>query len=164
MLPFFQKTQDLLRLIASLALCLAAGAIGSLFTMAGMSGWYQSLQKPALNPPSWVFGPVWTALYIMMAVALFQVWGSGAPVAHKRRAGVFFAAQLLLNIVWSFFFFYWRSPSLAMADIILLWLSIAFTTAAFFRLSRQAGVLLLPYLLWVSFAAYLNFQIMQLNP
>jgi translocator protein len=134
------------------------GGIGSLFQP---GAWYDGLAKPSWNPPSWVFGPVWTALYIMMGVAAWLIhdrYGSAA-----RGALALFGAQLLLNAAWSAIFFGLRSPGLAFAEIIALWLLIVATTVEFWRRRAAAGMLLLPYLAWVTFAAALNFAIWRLN-
>lgn len=151
------------KLIASILLCQAAGVLGIPFTMAGMRGWYQALEKPALNPPSWIFGPVWTALFLMMGLALYLVWNRTPLQKRETRALTWFFIQLALNVLWSFFFFYLRAPGLAFFEIVLLWLAIAVTIFHFWRISYVAGVLLLPYIFWVSFAAYLNFMLWRLN-
>lgn len=124
--------------------------------------WYASLQKPSWNPPGWVFGPVWTALYTMMAVAAWLVWKRGGFSA-QRRARALFCAQLILNAAWTPLFFGLQQPGLAFAEIVVLWLAIAATLVAFHRVSRAAAWLLAPYLAWVSFAAALNFTLWRLN-
>lgn len=146
-------------LIGWLLLCYAASALGVLF----MPGdWYASLNKPAWNPPNWVFGPVWTLLYGMMAVAAWLVWQQGG-FALQRRPLRLFLIQLGLNALWTPLFFGLRSPGLAFVDIILLWLAIVATLISFWRVSRPATWLLVPYLAWVSFAAVLNGTIWWLN-
>ena len=145
-----------LGLVVWLAVCFGAAAIGSQF----MPGpWYEALAKPSWNPPNWIFGPVWTVLYGMMAVAAWLVW---------RRHGfagalALFVLQLGLNVVWSWLFFGLESPGLAVVDIAALWLAILATILAFRKLSPPAAALLVPYLMWVSFAAALNFTIWRLN-
>jgi tryptophan-rich sensory protein len=137
----------------------AAAAFGSLF----MPGeWYAQLTKPAWNPPNWIFGPVWTALYTMMAVAAWLVWRRGG-FAAQRQPLTLFLVQLLLNAAWSPLFFGLHNPGLALAEILLLWLAILGTLIAFWKVQRFAGVMLLPYLAWVSFATALNFSLWQLN-
>ena len=137
----------------------AAAALGGWF----MPGeWYAQLKKPSWNPPGWIFGPVWTALYTMMAVAAWLVWRRGGW-AVQRKALVWFLVQLVLNALWSPLFFGWKNPGLAFAEIVLLWLAILGTLLAFWKAHRAAGALLLPYLAWVSFAAVLNFTLWQLN-
>jgi benzodiazapine receptor len=140
-------------------LCFAAAAFGGLF----MPGeWYASLQKPAWNPPGWVFGPVWSALYTMMAVAAWLVWRRGGFVA-QRRPLTLFLLQLALNAAWTPLFFGLHWPGVAFAEMVLLWLAIAATLLAFRPVSRIASWLLAPYLAWVSFAAALNFTYWLLN-
>ena len=141
--------------------CFLAAGLGSLFTMVSVGSWYAGLAKPSWNPPGWVFGPVWTVLYAMMAVAGWLVWRKGQPASwHALR---WFAVQLVLNVGWSAIFFGLQMPGLAFAEILGLWLAIAATLMTSWRVSRAAGILLAPYLLWVSFAAVLNFAIWRLN-
>ncbi len=125
--------------------------------------WYASLRRPSWNPPGWVFGPVWTALYAMMALAAWLVWKRGGFI-QQRTALRLFLLQLALNAAWTPLFFGLHWPSVAFAEIVLLWLAIAATLAAFRRASRPAAWLLVPYLAWVSFAAFLNFTLWRLNP
>lgn len=146
-------------LVGWLLLCFAAAAFGSLFLP---GEWYAQLRKPTWNPPSWIFGPVWTALYTMMAFAAWLVWGRGGFAAQRGPLGLFLL-QLLLNASWSPLFFGLHHPGLAFAEIVLLWLAILGTVVAFWKVQRLASVLLLPYLAWVSFAAVLNFTLWQLN-
>ena len=150
-----------LKLLVSIAVCLLAGSLGSIFTTPAISGWYTTLNKPSFNPPNWLFAPVWTTLFILMGIALFLVWRQG--VKGSGVALIFFAVQLIFNILWSFLFFKLQSPHYALLEIIALWLLIAITLLKFLKISNAAGLLLLPYLLWVSFAAFLNFSIYQLN-
>ena len=145
------------------ALCLAVGGLGGWVTAQSVADWYPTLAKPAWNPPAWVFGPVWTALYVMMAVAAWLVWRRGPDAPAVRAALVLFFVQLALNGLWSPLFFGLRAPGLAALDIAALWAMIALTTTAFFRQSRAAGLLMLPYLAWASFAAVLNFTIWRMN-
>ncbi len=142
-----------------LAVTLAAAWIGSRFQP---GDWYAGLIKPALTPPAWVFGPVWTLLYVMMATAAWLVWRRYGLVKAIGRLGLFLG-QLALNALWSYLFFGLQRPGLAFLDIAVLWLAILATFIAFWRSYPAAGVLLLPYLLWVSFATYLNFQFWRLN-
>ncbi len=124
--------------------------------------WYAALRKPAWNPPSWIFGPVWTALYIAMAVAAWLVWLRGG-FRSQRKALSLFLTQLLFNALWSPLFFGLRSPALALANILLLWLAVLGTIVAFWRARPIAGAILVPYLAWVSFATALNFALWNLN-
>lgn len=149
-------------LALGILICLAVGGAGSYFTSSSVSTWFVTLATPSFNPPSWVFGPVWTTLYILMGVSLYlvQIGGKGAAAKNAVRL---FGAQLLLNFLWSIFFFGLRSPLLAFIDIILLWAAIAACIITFHRLSKPAAYLLVPYILWVSFATVLNYAIVMLN-
>ncbi len=139
----------------------AVAALGGWLTSFGVGGWYAALQKPAWNPPSWLFGPVWTALYITIAVAAWLVWMRHAPLG--RLALTLWAVQLALNLAWSALFFYMRQPGWAFLEIIVLLAAIVATAITFFRISPWAGALLIPYIAWVSFASALNFAIWRLN-
>jgi translocator protein len=145
-----------------LAASFAVAAVGGAFTSAGMPDWYMSLEKPVFNPPSWVFGPVWTALYVMMAVAAWLVW-KRAGFGGATTALTLYFVQLALNLAWSGIFFALRAPGWALLEIVILWLAIATTARFFFRHSTAAGWLMVPYLAWVSFAAALNAAIWHLN-
>jgi benzodiazapine receptor len=154
----------ILKIVAAVGVCLLAGAAGGLFTSPAIPGWYAALQKPAFNPPNWIFGPVWTALYIMMGFAAFLVWDRGWRRPGVRHALAVFAAQLALNVLWSALFFGARSPVAALVDIVALWLGILASIILFGRVSKAGAVLMVPYLLWVSFATVLNVAIVTLNP
>jgi tryptophan-rich sensory protein len=154
---------NFLRLIISIAACLAAGGIGSFFTAEAIPGWYAALNKPSFNPPNWVFGPVWTSLYIMMGISLFLVWKEGTGNSFVKPALTLFIVQLILNSLWSAVFFGMKSISGGLLIIILLWLAILFTIFRFMKVSSFAGILLIPYLLWVSFASVLNYFFYKLN-
>lgn len=151
-----------LGLVAAAIICFAVAGLGGLATTPNITGWYAGLTKPAWTPPGWIFGPVWSALYLSMAVAAWLIWrqngfkGAVAPL-------LLFGLQLLFNAAWSWLFFGLHSPGAAFVDIIFLWAAIVATTVAFWQRSVLAGILFLPYLLWVSFAAALNFAIWWLN-
>jgi translocator protein len=147
-------------LVGWLTLCFAAAGT-SLFVTT--DGWFESLRKPVWNPPPWIFGPVWTLLYAMMAVAAWLVWRDGGWKAHRRALGVF-CLQVLFNAMWTPLFFAAHQPGVAFLDIVLLWITLAVTTVLFWRISTLAGLLLLPYLGWTTFAAVLNFTIWRMNP
>ncbi len=149
-------------LAAWIALCLGAAALGAIATSPEIPGWYRALVKPSWNPPAWVFGPVWTALYVMMGVAAWLVWRPGGFRAAAAPL-MLFGVQLGLNVAWSWVFFGLRQPGWAVVDILLLWVAIAATMGAFFARHRAAGWLLAPYLAWVTFAAGLNIAIWRLN-
>lgn len=151
------------KLILSVVICLGAGAIGSLFTASSIPTWYTTIEKPFFNPPNWIFGPVWTLLFIMMGVALFLVWNKGWQNKKVKIAMLIFGIQFLLNILWSILFFGFLSPFYAFVEIIFLWLAILATIIYFYQISRPASWLLVPYIFWVSFASVLNFFIWRLN-
>lgn len=143
--------------------CEAVGVLGALTTATGDSPWYDSLDKPLFNPPNWVFGPVWTVLYALMGLAAYLVWRRGREQRDVRKALALFGAQLVLNGIWTPIFFGAESVMGGAVVILSLWVVLAFTVRAFFRVSRRAGWLLVPYLLWVSYAVALNLSIWVLN-
>ena len=150
------------RLLLSVAITLIAGISGSFFTGPAVNTWYLVINKPSWNPPSWLFAPVWTSLFVMMGVALYLVWST--KMSQKVRQAIqIFAIQLILNVLWSVFFFGMGNFWLAFGEIIVLWLAIALTMVDFYKVNKTAGWLLLPYIMWVSFASYLNFTIAFLN-
>ncbi|MFH1671289.1 MAG: TspO/MBR family protein [Candidatus Portnoybacteria bacterium] len=174
------------KFIISIVVCQAAGLVGSLFTSPAIGTWYAVLVKPGFTPPNWVFAPVWTILFLLMGIALYLVWVKNwhievkAGEAEKKtwnpiskrlftgswreeNAVLIFSLQLALNILWSIIFFGLKMPGLAFVEILMLWFAILYTIVNFFRISKTAGFLLLPYILWVSFAAVLNFYIYLLN-
>jgi len=152
-----------IKLVISVALPLAVGGLSGFATAGGVSTWYPTLVKPSFNPPAWVFGPVWTVLYIMMGVAAFLVWRRGLDAEGVRIALTIFAVQLALNGIWSVLFFGMHAPGWALVEIILLWVAIGITTLLFWRVVPSAGALLLPYWMWVSFATVLNASLWWLN-
>lgn len=141
----------------------AAGGIGGIFTSSKIPTWYATLVKPSWQPPSWVFGPVWTTLYFLMGYASAMVWDRRAQSSVAMVALVAYGIQLVLNALWSFLFFGLESPAAALVGIIALWFAIVITIVLFWRVSHTAAWLLVPYLLWVSFASVLNFTIWRLN-
>ena len=157
-----RRTYKWLSLVICLVICLAAGGIGSVFMRMADWAWYEALAKPSWRPPNWLFGPVWTALYVLMAVAAWQVWILAKP--GKASAPLFlFGLQLSFNAAWTGLFFAMQSPLAGLVDIAVLWVLIAATLAAFWRVKVLAGALMIPYLAWVSFASALNFAIWRLN-
>jgi benzodiazapine receptor len=152
-------SRNLQALAGWIALCFGAAATGAFVSI---DGWYADLAKPAWNPPPWVFGPVWSMLYLMMAVAAWRVWSLGGFPARKRPLTLFLV-QLALNALWTPLFFGLHQPGLALFEIILLWLAIVATLRAFHRIDRPAAFLLLPYLAWVTFATVLNAALWQMN-
>lgn len=149
-------------LIISLVLAYATAFVGTLFTAPAIDSWYATLTKPELNPPNWVFGPVWTILYALMAVAAWRVYEKRTSV-HVRAVLSLYGAHLVLNALWSIVFFGMQNPPLALAVILALLAAICALTVMFFRIDRVAAYLMLPYIAWVSFATYLNVSIVMLN-
>ena len=156
------KLNQYLMLLLFCLLCLATGGIGGFVTSGSVETWYPTLTKPWFNPPAAVFAPVWTVLYLMMAVAAWRVWIHGEP-AEKSRALLLFWFQLGLNLLWSIMFFGLQQLGVAVAEIVLLLLAIVITTLLFWRIDRLAGMLMLPYIAWVSFATVLNISLWLLN-
>lgn len=154
---------DLVKLLASIVICQLAGVIGSFVTTPAIPVWYASLRKPAFTPPNWLFAPVWIFLFFLMGCALFLVWRQGVRVPAVKSALLIFSLQLLLNVLWSFAFFGLKSPLAGFVVICALWIMIIVTIILFFRLSTIAGLLLVPYILWVSYAAVLNAAILAIN-
>lgn len=153
----------MLKLAVTISASFAAGLIGSWFTTPAIGDWYVNIERSSLTPPNWVFGPVWSLLYLLMGIAAWLVWQRGLKNAVVKTALVLFSVQLILNCLWSIFFFGWHQPGLALVDIVLLWISILLTIKYFAKISRIAAWLLIPYIMWVSFAAYLNYVIWTLN-
>jgi translocator protein len=151
------------KLIITLVACQLAGIIGSIFTVSAIPCWYAQLLKPELNPPNWIFGPAWTILYILMGISAFLIWKKGFEKKEIKIALTVFIFQLFLNAIWSIIFFGLKNPFWAFIEIIILWLAILGTIIIFYKISKPAAILLIPYIFWVSFAAYLNYSIWQLN-
>ena len=174
------------KFIISIVICQGAGFVGSLFTFPAIGTWYASLAKPGFTPPNWVFAPVWTTLFLLMGIALYLVWAKNwhievkpeeiekktwNPLSRKLFTGswreenvvLIFSLQLVLNILWSVIFFGLKMPGLAFFEILMLWFVILYTIINFYRISKPAGLLLLPYILWVTLATALNFGLWRLN-
>ena len=158
------KAKTWVVLVACLIGPLAVGYLSGTLTAESVRTWYQGIAKPSFNPPDWVFGPVWTALYISMGSAAFLVWRSGTDRRVVRLGLLWFCLQLLANGLWSLIFFGLQNPALAFVEILALLAMILLTTRLFWSQSRGAGALMLPYIAWVSFATFLNFSIWRLNP
>lgn len=152
-----------LKLIIAIVVSELAGIIGSVFTTPSIADWYVGIVKPALNPPAWVFGPVWTTLFALMGISAFLIWKKGLEHKDVKIALGIFIGQLVFNTLWSIIFFGLHSPAGAFFELIILWLAILATIISFAKISRPAAWLLLPYILWVSFAMYLNYAIWVLN-
>ena len=149
-------------LLGFIALCLAAGALGAAVTAPAIPTWYATLAKPSFNPPNWIFGPAWTALYGLMAYAAYRILKL-APTPAQRTAIVLFYAQLVFNAAWSWMFFAAHSPALGLINVVPQLVLVVATATAFIRLDRVAGICLLPLIAWVTFATALNAAIWQLN-
>jgi tryptophan-rich sensory protein len=156
------RTRDILGLVAFVVVCLAISAVGAWATATSVRDWYPTLNKPAFNPPNWIFAPVWTTLYVMIAVAGWRVWRARG-FADAQSAMTAYALQLALNLVWSFVFFGAQAIGAALVEIVALLAAIVVNVRLFRRIDRVAGVLLLPYAAWVSFATVLNAALWQMN-
>jgi len=178
--------KNILKLAISLLVCMGAGGIGSIFTTPEINNWYAGLNKPSFTPPGAVIGAVWTVLYVLMGISFYLVWKNNWEVKtlppqnrktwnrfsdkllwgdwRKVNIIVIFAIQLFLNILWSFIFFTRHLPGLAFFELLMLWVAVSYTLFNFARVSKLAAYLLIPYILWVSFAGFLNFALWQLNP
>ena len=156
------KKSDLLSLAICIAIPLIIGSISGIATSGNITTWYAGLNKPSFNPPNWIFGPVWTVLYLLMGISLFQIWRSPAGDA-RNYALTIFCIQIILNFAWSFIFFHFKQTGWAFVEIILIWLSVLAMIFIFYRISKPAALLQIPYFLWVSFAAVLNGSIWHLN-
>ena len=153
---------QILKLIVSLLLPLGLGALASLFTSEAVPEWYETLNRPSFNPPNWLFGPVWTILYILMGISLFLIWKQSAN-KERNLAIVVFLLQLALNFAWSFIFFSFNMIGFALIEIILLWISIIVMLVLFYRIKPMAAYINIPYLIWVTFATILNASYYLLN-
>lgn len=156
------KLSQILKLLVSILLPLALGAIAGMFTAQSVPEWYATLNQPSFNPPNWIFGPVWTTLYILMGISLFLIWKQDASKKRNLAISVFLL-QLLLNFAWSFLFFYFNMIGLALLEIVVLWISIVVMMVLFYRIKPLASYINIPYLLWVTFATVLNASYYFLN-
>ncbi|ETZ20324.1 TspO/MBR family protein [Pedobacter sp. V48] len=149
--------------IINIAIPLAMGAIGAWFTSQYVKTWYVTLNKPSFNPPNWVFAPVWTTLFILMGIAAYLVWLKREQVQYFTRTVAIYLIQLVLNVMWSFLFFYAHEIGLALFEIIALLLVIIINAMVFYKIDKTAGLLFIPYILWVGFATILTYSIFSLN-
>jgi translocator protein len=156
------KTSQISKLVASLLLPLLMGSIAGIFTANAIPGWYASLNRPSFNPPNWVFGPVWTTLYLILGISFFLIWKLDAG-KDRNRAIIVFMVQLVLNFCWSFFFFYFKTIGIALIDIVALWIMIVVMLSRFYKLRPVSAYINIPYLLWVTFATVLNAAYFFLN-
>lgn len=158
------KLMAVIRLVVAFGACFSTALVGSLFTSRqALDTWYANLNKPFFTPPGWVFGPVWTTLYALMAISAFLVWHRGLDTRAVRIALAFFLLQLVLNALWTPLFFGAKMPLVAFIEILFLWAAILSTIVAFAKVYRPAALLLIPYMAWVTFAAILNLSIYLLN-
>ncbi|MDD3875969.1 MAG: tryptophan-rich sensory protein [Bacteroidales bacterium] len=153
---------QIIKLMLSIILPLGIGAIAGMFTSEAVPDWYATLNRPSFNPPNWLFGPVWTTLYLIMGVSLFLIWNQKKSTERKIAIGVFLL-QLTLNFAWSFIFFYFNMIGLALIEIVLLWISIFMMLVLFYKIKPIAAYINIPYLLWVTFATVLNASYYFLN-
>ncbi|MGE0792597.1 MAG: TspO/MBR family protein [Candidatus Woesearchaeota archaeon] len=151
------------KLVSAILICQLAGIIGSIFTAPSVKTWYTTIIKPSFNPPNYLFGPVWTTLFILMGISLYIIWDNKKKSKFKKKAITIFSIQLFLNLLWSILFFGFKSPLLASIEIVILLIAIAITIYYFYKISKPSAYLLIPYILWVSFAMILNFAIVYLN-
>jgi benzodiazapine receptor len=158
-----QKSFQFIPFIINLAIPLAIGLIGSVFTSGSESIWYMNLQKPSFNPPGWLFGPVWSALYILIGISSYLVWKKRAQIAHLPRVAAVYFIQLLLNLLWSFLFFYAHNIGAALIEIIVLLVVIVINANVFYKIDKTAGLLFIPYFLWVCFATLLTYGFYSIN-
>ncbi|MBN2135300.1 MAG: tryptophan-rich sensory protein [Acidobacteria bacterium] len=156
-------SSDIVKLIVSIIICQLAGVIGSFFTISSVNSWYAGINKPSFTPPSGVFGPVWISFFILMGISLFLVWRKGLQADYVKTALIIFGIHLVLNTLWSIMFFGLKSPLLGLIEIVILWFAIVLTAFFFWKVSRPAALLLIPYFLWVSFATFLTYSIWRLN-
>jgi tryptophan-rich sensory protein len=157
------KLSKAVKLISCILICELAGILGTIFTSPSIPTWYRTLQRPSLSPPNWVFGPVWTILFLLMGIAAYLVWQKGLAKKQVQTALVLFIIQLVLNTYWSIIFFGLHNLRGALIEIVFLWFAILLTVVSFYKISKTAAYLLIPYILWVSFAIYLTYSIWLLN-
>lgn len=158
-----KKLNRVTKLLVSILVCQSAGLIGAFFTTPAIPTWYAALQKPAFTPPNWLFGPAWITLYLLMGIAAFLVWRRSLDTPGVKSSLAVFVVQLVLNALWSIVFFGAKSLLGGVVIILVLWLAILWTMLWFFKISTAAGALMIPYILWVGYAAALNITVWRLN-
>jgi len=154
---------NIFKFIVSITLCFVVAFLGSAFTLPSITTWYAQLNKPFFSPPNWIFGPVWTVLYFLMGVSLYIIWNKNLKNKKKEDAIKIFIFQLTLNLLWSLVFFGLHQPLLAFIAIIILWISIFMMIKYFYKISKTSAYLLVPYIIWVTFASILNLAVAVLN-
>jgi tryptophan-rich sensory protein len=152
-----------LAFVINIAITLGVGALGSWATLQSVKTWYRTINKPSFNPPDWLFGPVWTTLYVLIGIAAYLVWVRRDKIVHFPRTVAIYLIQLILNLAWSFIFFYLHEIGFALAEIILLLIIIVINGLVFYKINKWAGLIFIPYFLWVSFATILTYNIFILN-
>jgi len=152
-----------LAFIINIAITLGIGALGGWATAQSVRTWYPTLNKPSFNPPNWLFAPVWTTLYILIGISAYLIWIKRDQIAHFPRTFAIYFIQLILNLAWSFIFFYLHEIGFALAEIILLLIVVIINAVTFYRIDKLAGLLFIPYIIWVSFASFLTYNIFILN-
>ncbi|TCD21775.1 tryptophan-rich sensory protein [Pedobacter psychrodurus] len=152
-----------LALIVNIAIPLGVGALGGWATAQSVKTWYPTLNKPSFNPPNWLFAPVWTTLYVLIGIAAYLVWIKRDKIVHFPRTVAIYLIQLILNLGWSFIFFYLHEVGFALAEIILLLIFIVINASMFYKINKWAGLIFIPYILWVTFASFLTYNIFILN-
>jgi benzodiazapine receptor len=157
------QIENITKLIISIAICQIAGVIGSAFTTPSIPGWYAALQKPSFNPPNWIFAPVWIFLFTLMGISLYLILKERLDDKNVKIGILIFTFQLILNVGWSFLFFVLNNILFAFLEITILWFAILLTIYQFWKINKKASYLLIPYLVWVTFAAIINFTIWRLN-
>ncbi len=150
-------------LIINLVITLSVGYIGSVFTLSSVKTWYLTLNKPSFNPPDWIFQPVWTILFVLIGISAYLVWQKRAQIEHFPRMAAIYLIQLMLNLLWSFIFFYSRQIGVALFEIIVFLIVIIVNARMFYKVDKTAGLLFIPYIFWVSFATLLTYNIFILN-
>ena len=157
------SVKEIPRLVVSIVIVFLAGAVGTVYTLKEITGWYVFLPKPSWTPPNWAFGPIWSILYILMGISLFLVWREGLGKKNVQIGVLVFAVQLAINVIWSLVFFGTHNIFGGLVLVLILWISILINIIVFYRISKPAGLILIPYLIWVSIASYLNYSVFLLN-
>jgi len=152
-----------LAFIINIVIPLAIGAMGGFFTSRSVQTWYPTLTKPVFNPPNWIFAPVWTSLYILIGISAYLVWQKRKQTEHFTRITAIYLIQLIFNLMWSFIFFYAHEIGIALIEIIMLLIIVIINARIFYKIDKTAGLLFIPYILWVSFATLLTYSIFSLN-
>lgn len=150
--------------VINIAITLGVGVLGSMLTVPSVKTWYTTLAKPSFNPPDSLFAPVWTSIFILLGVSAYLVWQKRAQIVHFPRTVAVYFIQLVLNVMWSFLFFYAHSIGAALFEIVALLIVIIINARVFYKIDKVAGLLFIPYILWVSFATLLTYNIFILNP